>query len=319
MKHRFGKLLISLIMLFACTAFFGVAHASWAYDNAPLAENTAQVAVPTWQFNDGPDFAKVENVSNCSYLIASEETSILSPSGGSSEAVRFTNTSGTQNKTHGFTVSLDRTYTLGEIRFQKVEFDYYHAQKRQQSNKGFPKVQLVENNVNRGTNQGGGDTINDKAPFIATHLNEDWWHLEYFITALAPTMADHGDTPIGLSTRINGIKITDDNVYDHDSMTAFFVVDNLRFSSAPASRLGLFNRTTSFASGGYYWFKVAWAGELQSVDITFSDDTIAEYTPSASSPFYIRGLRAGSVTVTATLSINDGNQILSISNAVRVT
>ena len=81
---------------------------------------------------------------------------------------------------------------------------------------------------------------------------------------------------------------------------------------------GLFNRGTSFSVGGYYWFKIAWRGELQSCVMTFSDPTIAEQDLlSTKSPFYIKCLKTRTTTVTATLTISDG-QVLSISNILTV-
>jgi hypothetical protein len=315
MRSKF--LLILAGVLAVALALFGTARAAWTFPKSVDVDETAMVGIPQWNFV--PDFAKIDNVGSCSYLTAARETSIVSPSGGDYDAVRLTNTAGTQTKSHSFVLDFDRDYTLGEIRFHKVEFDYYHAEKRQQAGKGFPKLQLLYNNSNKGSQQGGGETINEKSPFIATSIDENWWHLEYFITALAPTMADYQDTPISTSTKINGMKIIDDYVYDYGTSTEFMVIDNARLSIEPSPRLGLFNRTASYASGTYYWLKVAWTGELRSAVITVDDPTIAEQAPSTKSPFYIKGLRAGTFTATATLTIGDG-QVLSItSNRITVT
>ena len=319
MKRKILLPLLVLFNLFAllfCAIPCGITYAAWTKTTAVTQYNTVNVEVKDWIFAD-TDFAKIDNISNCNYLIASQENAIISPN-GSLEAVRFTNTAGTQNKAHSFNLSFDRDYTLSEIRFYKVEFDYYHAEKREQSNKGLPKVQLLYNTSTKGSDQGGTDSANEKSPYICTNIDENWWHLEYFITALCPTMADHQDTPLALNTKINGIKITDNNIYDYNSQTAFIVVDNFRLSSEPSSRLGLFNRTTSFSAGTYYWFKVAWTGELESCVITCSDNTIAEQDlDSTKSPFYIRGLSAGTFTATATLTMTSG-QVLSISNTLTV-
>ena len=251
-------------------------------------------------------------------MIAERETSIVSPN-YSKEAIRLTNTSGTQNKDHNFIVATDREYKVDEIKVMKVEFDYYHAQKRQQVGKGLPKVQLTYNGSGKGNTQGGGDSTNSKSPFNVTSINENWWHLEYYITALTPTMADHGDSPISVNQKINGIKISDNNIYDYNGNTAFIVVDNVRFTNTLSDRLGLYNKGTSFSNGGYYWFKVAWAGTLNSCVMTFSDDTIAEQdTASTKSPFYIHALKKGTFTVTATLDIGENHQILTISNTLTV-
>ena len=307
----------ALIALFAAaSALFGAGHAAWAVGGSAPTGNGTHVVVPQWGFEDA-DFAKIGNLGGLSYLTAERETGIVR---GSSEAVRLTNTAGTQTKSHTFVISTDREYTVGEIKEMKVEFDYYHIEKRQQQGKGFPKVQLAYNGTGKGNTQGGGEAMNAKSPFVATSLEGGWWHLEYFITALCPTMADHGDSPIGASQRINGIKVVDDAIYDFASGPAFVVVDNARFSAEPAERLGLFNRGTSFASGKYYWLKVCWVGELRSCVMAFDDDSMAEQdTASTKSPFYIKGLRAGTVTVTATLTIGDGTQVLSISSVLTIT
>lgn len=318
MKNRFLTFLA--IGAFAIASLFGIGRSAWALSKGAEAAQEAQINVPAWRFDRDADAARIEKVGNCSYLEASRETTIVSPLDGSVEGVRLTNTAGKQAKSHSVELSFDTAYTLGDIRFQKVEFDYYHVQKREQVGKGFPKVQLLDGNVVRGTAQGGGDTVNAKSPFISTNINGDWWHLEYFITAMAPTITDHGDAPMKLTTRITSIRITDEYVFDYGSTTAFVVVDNVRISSEPCSRLGLFNRTSSFASGGYFWVKVAWAGVYQSVNMTISDDTVAEYAPSSNSPFYIRGLKPGRITVTTTMVIGEDNQTLSITtNTLTVT
>ena len=195
-----------------------------------------------------------------------------------------------------------------------------YAEKREQVGKGYPSVQLLYNNGKKGSSQGGGETVNDKSPFIVTDVGNGWWHLEYYVTAMIPTMVDHGDTALSQNQKINGIQIVDKGVYDYNSQTAFVVIDNLRFGPESVSRLGLFNRTTTCSVGGYYWVKVAWVGEIQSVTFTFSDDTIAEHDDdSTKSPFYIKGLKAGKVTVTVTMVLGDEHQVLSISNTITVS
>ena len=309
------KFLAPLIGIFLAIFMIGTGYAAWT-SNSNNVNTVAQIEVLPWSFNDS-DFAKIDNVSNLSYLTATQETSIVS---ASNEAVRLTNTAGTQSKEHSFILATDREYTVGEIKVMKVAFDYYHAQKRQQVGKGFPKVQLCYNGSGKGNTQGGGDTVNSKSVFTST-LSQDgnWWHLEYFITALTPTMADHGDSPISVNQKINGIKIIDSNIYDYNGNTAFIVVDNVEFSNTLSDRLGIFNKGTSFSNGGYYWFKIAWTGTLNSCVMTFSDDTVAEQDlASTKSPFYIHGLKKGTVTVTATLDLGESHQILSISNTLTV-
>ena len=314
MKNRIVSFLIA--GLFLAAAVFGVAHSAWVSHNAAEIAETGNVDVQPWDFGIDTDFAKIENVRSCDYLTATKEISIVKRG---SEAVRFTNTAGTQTKAHTVIMSTDRDYTVGEIKTMKVEFEYYHAHKRQQAGRGYPKVQLMYGSTSRGTDQGGTDSVTSKSPFVAKDVGVGWWHLEYFITAMVPTMADHQDTPISQSLKVNGIKITDSAIYDYDSETAFIIIDKLRFGYGPAERLGLFNRTFSFASGGYYWVKVCWAGELHSVDMVVDDVSVAVYAPSEKSPFYIKGLKAGKVSVIITLVAGDDMTSMTISTSVTVT
>ena len=312
-----NKWLLILLAIFMIIALVGTANSAWIFTDELIVYNSPQATTLNWDFDD-TDFAVIGNISNCSYLTPLQETSIVSPRRNSVESVRLINTAGTQTKDHTFVVSTDRDYTVDEIKVMKVEFDYYHAKKRQQIGKGFPKVQLAYNGSGKGNTQGGGETVNSKSAFIATNINEDWWHLEYYITALCPTndIVAHSDSPISKTQKINGIKITDSAIYNYNDTTAFIVIDNVKFSSVQVDRLGLFNRGTSFAlTTGYYWMKICWVGELQSCVMTFSDPTIAEQD---SHPFYIHALKKGTVEVTAILTMING-QVLSISNTITIT
>lgn len=318
-----NKFKIAAVLIILCVIVSGVtcgtAYATWTYSNTVYDSSDIGFRVPEWDFVVDTDYAKVEwiDTNHVEFLEYSQETSLLC---GSVEAIRFTNTAGTQGKNHTFIMKLDRNYTVGEIKIQKVSFDYYFAEKRSENNrgKGFPKVELVNGTTRVGNTVGGEDSVPALASYTAVELDGGWWHLEYFITAMVPTFGDHGDVVISESKVVNGIRITDSAIYDYGDEPAFVIVDNLQVSSAACSKLGLFNRTKEFSVGGYYWVKVAWAGEIHSVNITFSDDTIAEYTPSEKSPFYIYGLKAGTVTITVTMELGDEHQILSLSNTIKV-
>ena len=164
-----NKLLLPIIGLFAATTLIGTTYSAWVYDNSIEVNNNVQVEVPEWTFGD-IGFAKLENINGLSYLTATKEETITR---GSSEAVRFTNTGGTNARDHVFYVNLDRDYNLYDIATCKIEFDYYHTYKREQSTKGFPKLQLFSGNTGRGTAQGGDDTITDIAPYTVTNIDED--------------------------------------------------------------------------------------------------------------------------------------------------
>lgn len=316
-----NKTLLIIICIFVAIMLFGVASSSWMFTNIVNNSNTIDFAVTSWDFTVDSGFATAANVISYSYLTPSQETSITC---GSPEAVRFTNEAGTSTKDHIMCFCFDRDYTVGEIKVQKISFDYYHIEKRQQQGKGFPKLQLLNGTSGKGNTIGGGESVTTISPFTAVDIDNGWWHLEYFITAMTPTFADHGDSGISEKTAINGVKIIDSAIYNFDGDNkAFVVIDNLQISSAACSKLGLFNKGATITAGNYYWMKVAWAGELHSCIITFSDDgsddPVCEYTPSAKSPFYIKARHAGTVVATCTLELGDEHQVLSISNTLTVT
>ena len=304
---------------------FGTGFAAGAINGNEDVDNAVRVDIQDWDFGEISDSAHIVNVSSTSNLSASQETALLSDYATSIEAIKLTNTAGTSNVDHSVNVTLDKNYTLGEIATWKVEFDYYHAEKRQQAGKGYPKVQLLYNNSGKGNTYGGGDTISPTSVYLATDSEDGkWWHLEYFITALCPTMSDHGDTVLNPNQIINGVKIVDSAIYDYNNKTAFIIIDNLKLTNTSSQRLGLFNAGTSFKVGKYYWMKIAWSGELQYCNIAFTDlsgnptDEYADYTPSDKSPFYIFGKKAGKIIATATLIVG-GGQPLTISNTLTIT
>lgn len=307
------KPIIGVIALLAGSLMVGSGYAAWSFESDPSHE-TAQVAVQEWAFDEG--FARMENLGNISNITASRETSLTM---GSTEAIRFTNTTGTASRDHIFNINLDRDYDLYDIATCKIEFDYYHTYKREQSDKGFPKVQLYYNNTGRGSAQGGDDTITEIAPYVVTSIDEDWWHLEYYVTSMCPTICDHQDKPQS-NYKVNCIRFNDRGVYDYAGRTGYMVLDNLKLTNEPGARLGLFNRTSGDTVGKFFWFKVAWSGELHSCTLSTSNSAIAiPDTESTKSPFYVKLLSAGSVTITATLEIGSNHDTFSISNTISVT
>ena len=174
MKNKF---LIPVIALFIGALLFGTAYSAWVSEDTENAGTSVNTEVTEWTYNRDADFAKSENVIRTNNLSPSAETELCI---GSLEAIRLTNTSGFENKTHSFDISFDRQYELREIKFHKIEFDYYNAKKRSDVNKGYPKAQLINGNSTRGNQLGGGVTINEKATFVSTDINGgDWWHLEF--------------------------------------------------------------------------------------------------------------------------------------------
>jgi len=309
-----SKFLLFLAGLFAITALFGTTYSAWAFTNTTDVTNNVQVEVPTWTFGD-QGLAKIENISGLSYLTAEKEETITQ---GSTEAVRFTNTGGTHARDHIFYVDLDQDYDLYDIATCKIEFDYYHTYKREQKDKGFPKLQLFHDSIGRGAAQGGDDTITEIAPYVVTNIDEDWWHLEYYITSMCPTIADHQDKPQN-NYKVNRIKFADRGVYDYADVTGWFVMDNLMITNEPGARLGLFNRTAGDTVGKFFWFKVAWSGDLHSCILTTSDPSLAVWDDeSTKSPFYVKLLAKGQVVITATLEIGSNHEIFTISNTITI-
>ena len=309
-----NKLLLPIIGLFAATTLIGTTYSAWVYNNSIEVNNNVQVEVPNWTFGD-IGLAKIENIDGLSYLTATKEETITQ---GSSEAVRFTNTGGTNSRDHVFYVNFDEV-NLYDIATCKIEFDLYHTYKREQNTKGFPKLQLFYNTTGRGAAQGGDDTITDIAPYVVTNIDEDWWHLEYYVTSMCPTMCDPQDTPQS-NYKVNRINFIDRGVYDYSGTTGFFIIDNLVFTNEPGARLGLFNRTAGDSAGKFFWFKVAWSGDLHSCVLTTSNPSVAVWDDeSTKSPFYAKLLSAGTVTITATLEIGSNHEIFSISNTITVT
>ena len=319
MKNKF---LVFLTSLFAAALLIGSTYSAWVYTDTKGANNIVQPEVPTWHFDD-TDFAKISNLRNSTNLTVTKEETITQ---NSSEAIRVTSTTGTSTKDHIININLDRDYYLSEIQFYKFEFDYYHRYKREQHTKGFPKVQFLNDNSTLGSDQGGTDTCTAKSPFVATEIDEDWWHLEYYIFAHMPTIARHSDTPIALTKKINGVRINDRTMYDYAGTTAFAVIDNMSFSAEPASRLGIFNRWTSDTAGKFFWFKVAFSGELHSVKLYSSDTSIAvsEFDPTDTvsttapfpngSPFYFQLLQPGTVRFTAVLELGPNHDVFTITS-----
>ena len=317
-KIKIAALLIILCVIIAGMTC-GTAYATWVYNDVVYDDNTTiGFIVPEWDFVVDSDFAKAECVRNNSlnYFEASQETELTI---GSVEAIRFTNTAQTETKDHSFIIDFDRNYTVGEIRFQKVSFDYYFAEKRSldKLGRGFPKVELVNGTSKVGNIIGGDDKIAvpDLAAYSAVNLGNGWWHLEYFISAMTPTYVDtdYDQIPYSLDRVITGVRITDRYIYDYSGNTAFVVLDNLQISSAPCTKLGLFNSRDYETAGKQYWVKVAFAGVINSVNITFDDDNVAEYMPTANSPFYIKCKNPGTTTFTVTMDLGEEHQILTVS------
>ena len=254
--------------------------------------------------SDDVDGCRVDNIKSSLNLNAENETENVSPLGNSTNAIAFTKIENTDSYS---VIGLNKTYALGDVKRAKVEFDYYHT------NNTKPNVSLMNSSTNKvvGTTQG---FAGNKTAYKVTNINSNWWHIEVPIVALAPTpdLADRGmkDVPIEESATFDSVKINNGNC----------VIDNLRIDSTPSS-LGLFNNGTSIKAGNVYWMKVSWVGILHSATFTFDTPDIIRHEdlPEGRSQFYLRGLSAGTVVVTATLKVGYNRQTLTIQNTLTVT
>ena len=252
------------------------------------------------------DGANIDNiVSTASALTYDRETVELSPYSVGGEAISFTKTgTGSTNAV----ISFGKTYTVGEIYNRKIEFDM------KTSNINYGKtIQMMKN-----TSSVGSSIDSSKhSSYKVTNIVDDWYHIEVPVTAFVSLISGYDTTDLPaknlITKEVNAIKIN----------CGTCIIDNLRISCSPC-QLGLYNNGTSFSNGGAYWFKISWVGILHSCTMTFSDDTIAEQVPTDDphikngSPFYIRGLSAGTVTVTATLVVGYNHRTQTISNTLTV-
>ena len=163
MRNKFAKILLTLLGI---TSLIGLGFGAWVSQNEVADSASVSANVPTWYFS-WPDAAKIGNVYGTSYLTATQVTELCSPAGSDGDGVRLTNTGGTQGRTHYVNIHFNEELILGDIYNQKVVFDYYYAQKREQAGRGIPKLQLLYNTTTRGSDQGGVDLPTNISPAIA--------------------------------------------------------------------------------------------------------------------------------------------------------
>lgn len=235
------------------------------------------------------DSARLDNVgTHTETLLAYRETSDVSPLGGSTEAVRFEKTGTTSTNV---IISLWRSYKIGEIAYQKLEYDLKVA-----TNYG-KTVELVNGN----TVVGLTINSNDHSCFKSTPLGNNWYHIEIPITSFVSLISGYGKDnvpPVGFENKvIDGIR------FNVGSST----IDNLRISGSQCE-LGIFNSPRYTPTvGSMLWVKVSWVGRLDSCVLTSTDNTIGRPLPTTdpglahASPFYIECLAAGTIEVTATI------------------
>lgn len=244
------------------------------------------------------DSAHIGNVGeHTDTMTAYQETTDVSPLGNSTEAVRFEKT-GTKSTT--VVISLWRSYTVGEIINQKIEYDL-----KVTTNYG-KTVELMSGNNTVGT----GVNSNDVTSFEITDLGNNWYHIELPVNAIVSLISGYGKDnipPTGLENKaVDGIRFNVGNA----------TIDNLRITGTQCD-LGFFNSPRYTPKvGTALWVKVSWVGRLESCTLTTDDNTIARPLPTTdpnlkhASPFYVECVGAGAVTVTVKLVVGYNRQQL---------
>ena len=248
------------------------------------------------------DAAFASNVLQTYGLTYASETSDLSPRGNSREAIKFTKKSGST----WMKISLGKDYRVGDIAEKKVEFDL-------KGNVSYSKtLQLYYNDK-----AVGGEVASQyHTNYKTTPLGGDWYHIEVPVSALAPLISGYRSENLpeeGLADKlVNAIRINAGGV----------IIDNLRIGSSDMG-LGLSNKTDIIELNKKpYWLKVGWVGKLYGCTITFDDDTLAEQVAitdpnlAHASPFYIRGLQAGTVVATARVVYGYNRRVATISKTL---
>ena len=236
-------------------------------------------------------------VAHSNNLTVYEETTEVSPLGGSVEAVRFEK-SGKESSNVIF--SFWRTYTCLEVANQKLEYDLKVG-----TNYG-KTVELLSNNKTVGL----VINSNDATSFISTPLGDNWYHIEIPMNAFFTFISGYDNDnvpPNNLATTvIDSVKFN----------VGTSTIDNLRISGSQCS-MGFFNSPRYTPTvGSALWVKASWVGVLHSCTLTCNDETVAKPIPTTdehlrnASPFYIKCLSSGTVTVTITLVVGYNRQQL---------
>ena len=272
------------------------------------------------------DNAKVGNVLSTSSNLSAEACA-----GRNTTAISF---SKNNTSSSWAVIGLDREYTIEEIRYQVVEFDYYKVNTVPNTSVSFPAIQLYKDTTKTVGSKQSKEA--GKTHYKVTDLGNDWYHVEMPVSALAPTLSGYYIYKLDTKTSTWKWMWDDAAVKTELTVGAIYlsvgtcIIDNLRFGSS-LNELGVFNNGTSFDKYAEdeegreivkpYWFKVSWAGYFHSCTMTFSP-AIAEQVvwdnTTSKSPFYVRGLQAGDVEVTATLVVGYDHHSLQITKTLTI-
>ena len=264
---------------------------------------------PNLSATEAIDSAHENNVIATTGLTASTETTSISPNSIGGEAVRFTKTGSSSTE---FTIGFNRSYTLGETAYSKIEFDVWTTV----TNYG-KKITLMNNTTSL---QSTADTNNTNS-YIWTPLGNNWYHAEipmtFFVSLISGYLPDKDIPSTGIENKVfNAIKLNQGNC----------IIDNLRIGSSVCD-LGIYNSTTYQPSvNEIYWAKTSWVGKLYNdkTTITFDDDTKARHIPATNpnlkngSPFYFEILSSGSLTFTVNVVCGYNHRTQTISRTITV-
>ena len=254
------------------------------------------------------DNAFASNVISTTGLTYTTETSNISPKSIGGSAVRFTKTGSSSTD---ITISLGRTYTLGEVAYSKIEFDIW----TQRIDYG-RTIALMKDSTSI---QSVANTNNTNS-YVWTSLGNDWYHVEIPMTFFVSLISGYGGKDVPTKNiekrEFNAIKINQGNC----------IIDNLKIGSSECN-LGIFNSTTYQPSvGEIYWAKTSWVGALHPSEcyITFDNNSLARYIPSSDpnllheSPFYFEILGSGTLTYTVHVSCGYNHRIQTISKTITI-
>ena len=291
---------------------------NWSDNNTAININSINVSYSCDQsLRNESAKENIDNARAANVLGKSDNLTATDVAGRDTKAISFAKSN---NSSSYAIISLGTTCTLDDIKYKKVEFDYYKVNTVPNTQLSYPSIQLYKDASKTVGSAQSYEPAKGKTHYKITVLGNDWYHIEMPVSALAPTISGYKipstgkweDTAAKTNQEVNAVKLS----------VGTCIIDNLIISSSPTA-LGIFNNGTSFNTTDEkpYWFKVAWTGEFYSC--TFSFDTpIAEQVTwdntTCKSPFYVRGLNTGDVIVTATLVVGYNRQTLTISNTITI-
>ena len=174
---------------------------------------------------DDVDYATLSNIRSSKNLVATEETTIISPASNlknkSTTAVRLTIVDSPSDGSRNVVFNIPET-TLDKIKHYSIAFDYYYKEKRDPNKApGFPTTKMANAKSESGTGRTKGSPV-----WSYTELADGWWHIECSVMGMVQ-LGDNRPTTV-----IAGITIVDGSIFTYDTEAGpkkgFIVIDNLR-------------------------------------------------------------------------------------------